>query len=505
VSASPPITPAPLGGDSHLASSTAGSEAATGGLFRLAAQICGLVLTLGSTVIVLRHLGEAEFGRLSLVIALVTIVVGISDLGLSGVGIREWIRRSPEDRQSLLADLLGLRLVATGIGGIIAIGFAFLAGYDHDVLVGAAVAMVGAAFNAVQAALAIPLIAQLRQGLVGAMELLRIAVQAVMQVLLVVAGAGVVPLATAMIPAGIAGVLGVVLVSRGQVPLPQFHLRRLRALLRESIAFAAAGAVSIIYLRVAVLLGPSYLSPDDFGAFSVSFRAMESLTMLPSILTGALFPVLTHAALHDRARLSRGYELLWRSTTTLGALTAAGIVGAAPLASLVLGGSRNDVTIDGLVILGLALGTLFIGAGGMWMLLAERNYRAVLGINAIALTLNVLLTIVTGSFLGPGWFAIGILVSEVFIAVAADRAIRAGLRDSGDPVSGRPFAHLVKVTLAAGAGLCAFLLTRDQMFAVPLVASVAASAGVLLTTRAAPAELVAMTTGVLSRVSRARR
>lgn len=448
---------------------------------------------------VLRHLGEADFGRLALVIALVTIVVGISDLGLSGVGIREWIRRGPDERQDLLADLLGLRLVATCIGGVVAIAFALLAGYDQTVVIGAAVAMLGATCNSVQAALAIPLIAQLRQGLVGALELLRVMVQAALQVVLVLAGSGVVPLAAAMIPAGFVGVLAIVLVLRGGVPTPRFHVTRLRALLRESAAFAAAGAVSIVYLRSAVLLGPSYLSPTEFGSFSVAFRAMESLTMLPAVLTGALFPVLTHAALHDRARLSRGYDLLWRSTTTLGAATAAAVVGAAPLISIVLGGSRDHITIDGLVILGLALGALFAGAAGMWMLLAERRYRAVLAINAVALVVNLAVTVAAGTWLGPSWFALGILVSEVGIALAADRVIRRGLRDRGHPVQARPGPHLAKVAVAGALSTAVFLATCDQTFFVPLLATLTAGLVVLAAFRAAPSEMIVMARAMATR------
>ena len=101
------------------------------------------------------------------------------------------------------------------------------------------------------------------------------------------------------------------------------HLAPLLRLLRESAAFAAAGAVSVVYLRAPVLLGPAFLTATELGLFAIAFRAVEQLTLLPGILTGALFPVLTHAALHDRDRLSRGYDLLWRSTAALGAFAAA--------------------------------------------------------------------------------------------------------------------------------------------------------------------------------------
>ncbi|HEY2572098.1 MAG TPA: hypothetical protein VGI27_11515, partial [Solirubrobacteraceae bacterium] len=312
----------------------------------------------------------------------------------------------------------------------------------------------------------------------------------------------VVPIAAAMIPAGLAGVFAIVLVSRGQLPWPRFDLAPLRRLLRESAAFAAAGAVSVVYLRAAVLLGPAFLTPTEFGSFSVAFRAVEQLTLLPAILTGAMFPVLTHAALHDRPRLSRGYDVLWRSTATMGAVAAAGVIGVAPLITIVFTGGRNAITVDTFVILGCALGALFIGAAGMWMLLAERHYRAVLGINVLALSANVGLTFVAGKWLGPHWFAIGVLVSEALIALIADRVCRQGLRRSGHPIPREPVVHLLKVALAVLAALAVFVPTRSLFPLVPLAATCCAAGAVLLLTRAVPEELTGMALDVTRRIAR---
>jgi O-antigen/teichoic acid export membrane protein len=486
--------------DAHLSDPESGAVAAAGGTLRLQMRVAGLLLALGSSVVVTRGLSRAQLGDYTVVIALVTVVAGITELGLSGVGIREWIRRDTGERRELLADLLGLRLVAMGVGSVLALAFTLVAGYGHVVVIGMVLALFGTAFNALQAAMTIPLIAQLRQGLVGALELLAVAVQAVLQVIVVIAGAGVIPLAATLIPAGVAALVAVMLVLRGELPWPRFHTAQLRGLLRESAAFAAAGAVSVVYLRAPVLLGPGLLTKDEFGSFSVAFRAIEPLTMLPSLVTGALFPLLTHAALHDRLRLARGYDMLWRSTATLGAFGAAGVIGIAPLMTLLFTGGRNAITVDAFVLLGCALGALFVGAAGMWMLLAERHYRAVLYINIVALTLNVGLTLVAGEWLGPHWFGIGIVASELMIALTADRVCRRGLKATGHPTPNGPVGQLVKVTAAVVAALVVFVLTRDAFALVPLVACTAAAGAVLVLSRAVPFELVALGREVLRRL-----
>lgn len=488
--------------DTHLRSSDAGAVAATGGLLRLQARVVGLLLALGATVLVARNLSEADFGQLALVVALITVVSGISDLGLSGVGIREWVRREPEDRMALLADLIGLRLITMAIGTVIGLLVVYIAGYGQQVAIGVAVAMIGVAFNAIQNALAIPLIADLRQGVVGLLELLSVGVQAVIQAVLALVGAGVVPLAAAMIPAGMAALFAVLLVLKGQAPWPRFHVRELLGLLKEAAPFAAAGAVSVVYLRATVLIGPAYLSDEEFGSFAVAFRVIEPLAMLPAVLTSALFPILTHAALHDRARLARGYDMLWRSTASIGALAAAGLIGAAPLISLLFTGTSNDIAIDSLVLLAGALGALFIGGAGMWMLLAERHYVAVLLINLVALTTNVALTLVAGAWRGPHWFAIGILVAEIMIALSADWVARRGLRaDVGAETGGRG-RQLVGPVLAIAAAYGVFVLTRDAFPAVPMVACGLTAGVVLVITRSVPRELIALGREMLRRLTR---
>lgn len=496
----PPLDPA--GDDAHLRSGDAGAVAATGGTLRVQSRVLALLLGLVATVVIVRALTSAQFGQLALIVALVSIIGGVSDLGLSGVGIREWIRHDPQERRTLLADLLGLRLVAIAIGALLAVAFALAVGYDRTVVVGLAFALLGTALNAVQAALSIPLIARLRQGLVGAFELLAVAVQSLLQIVLALVGAGVVPIAAATIPGGLAGAFAIALALRGQMSWPRFHLAPLLRLLRESAAFAAAGAVSVVYLRTAVLLGPAFLTPSQFGAFSIAFRAVEQLTILPGILTGALFPVLTHAALHDRTRLSRGYDLLWRSTAAMGAFAAAAVIGVAPLITLVFTGGRDVITVDAFAILGCALGALFMGAAGMWMLLAERRYRAVLAINVVALAVNVGLTAAAGAWLDPHWFAIGIVASEVLIALAADRVARSGLRASGHAIAQEPVGQLAKVTFAVLAALAVFVPTRDLFPLVPLAACTAAGAAVLLATRAVPPELRGMARDVSRRLVR---
>jgi O-antigen/teichoic acid export membrane protein len=76
----------------------------------------GVLLSLVSVPLLIRHLGFSDYGRYVTVISLVTIVKGVTDVELGQMGVREYSIRSGSDRSRLLRNLLGVRFALTGIG-----------------------------------------------------------------------------------------------------------------------------------------------------------------------------------------------------------------------------------------------------------------------------------------------------------------------------------------------------------------------------------------------------
>ncbi len=130
----------------------------------------GMLLGLVAAPLLVRHLGVADFGIYITINSLVTIVAGLSDLGLNSLGVREWAREQAGERRALMRDLLGARLVFSFAGVASAMVFALIAGYDSARLLGTGLACVGLIVMAVQSALTIPLAGRLRQGWIAAAE-----------------------------------------------------------------------------------------------------------------------------------------------------------------------------------------------------------------------------------------------------------------------------------------------------------------------------------------------
>ena len=151
----------------------AGPAAIRGSLLRFGGYGVGVLLSVVSISFLIRHLGVSSFGQYVTVISLVTIVQGVTDAGLTTIGVREYSLRSAEARDSLMRSLLGVRLVLTSTGVLLATGFAAVAGYGGALVLGTLLAGTGLLFTVTQATLAVPLASRLQLGWVTGLDLLR--------------------------------------------------------------------------------------------------------------------------------------------------------------------------------------------------------------------------------------------------------------------------------------------------------------------------------------------
>jgi O-antigen/teichoic acid export membrane protein len=390
---------------------SAGVTAIRGSALRSGGFVLGVLLSLVSAPLVIRHLGIDGFGAFATITALVTIVAGLSELGLTTLGVREWAQRDPAERSGLMHDLLGARIAFAVLGSIGALIFAVAAGYNSEKLLGTAVASVAVIILGVQAALTVPLAGELRQGRIATADLVRQAVTVLGIVVLVIAGAGLVPLLAASIPGALASLLVTAVAVRGSLVWPAFHPRHWQRLLRGTLPFVMAAAVNVVYFRMSMILTSLVGSAAVVGEYAIGFRVMEVLIAVPALLISALFPLLARAAVIAPERLRSTLERTWHTALSMGALVAVVVVATAPIAVLILAGSRPPGAVDSLRLLGVALGFSFVGVTGQFGLLAAHEHRAILAINTAALILNAVLTLVLVPDHGAAGAAIALAIS----------------------------------------------------------------------------------------------
>ncbi len=408
----------PADGYALLDSQEAGGAALRGSMMRTAAFVGGLLLGVVSAPLVVRHLGDVDFGRYSVVVAVVAIVTGLTEGGINSIALRELANAADaRARDQIMRDLLGLRIVLSTAGIAIAVAFAALAGYEGTLVLGTLLAGTGMLLSAVQTLLASELQARLRFGLASVIDLSRGLLTMLLIIALVLLDASLIAFLAMFIPAALGALLlTIVLVRDTAVLRPAFRASRWVPLMRETAVFAVAVAVNSLYFRVTLVVMSLVGTAEATGTFAISFRVMEVLVGIPVILTGAAFPILSRSVRDDRARFDTATRRLFELCTIAGVLTSMTIALAAPFIIQVVVGSAEHSATDVLRLQALAMIAGFIAGGTGYPLLGLRRHRATLVANLVSLVVAVVLALALVPPMGAEGGAIAVILGDTMLA-----------------------------------------------------------------------------------------
>jgi O-antigen/teichoic acid export membrane protein len=467
-----------------LSTPAAGAAAARGGALRTGGYIVGTLVSLVAAALLFRHLGVQDTGRYVTALSLVAIVAALSDLGLTAVGIRELSMRPPEERSPLARDLLGLRITMTLVGSALVIGVAWAA-YSPTLAAGVALACLGLLIQVTQDNFALRLMVELRLAWISALELVRQLLATMLTIALVLLGARLLPFLGISTPVGAVTLSATVVFVRGAYSLaPSFSWRRWAKFIRSVLPYTLAVAASALYFRISVLLVSALSDSTQLGYFGASFRIIEVLAVVPTMLVGSALPIFSRAATEDHDRLGYALGRVFEVSLIVGSWVAVSIAVGAPFAIEVVGGPRFEPAASVLAVQGVGLAAMFVTSVWANGLLSLGLYRQILVINLGALTFNALLVGALVPLDGARGAAIGIALAETAAALVQAIAV----------VRGRPRLYpslrsLPLVAIAAGIGLVPMALTGIPVV-VRLLISTALFFGVISVTRAFPPELL---------------
>ncbi len=403
----------------RLDPSVAGKLVARGGVVRAGGYMVGLLAGLASVPLVIRHLGVVDSGRYVAVLAIVAVVGGLVDAGLTGVGVREYSVRAGASRDAMLRNLLGLRLCVTVVAGVLTVGLMTAAGYSSTLLAGAALACLGILLESASSTYTVWLSATLRLGWLTTAQVLRQLASVALTVALVVIGAPLLPFFAVVAAAPLVQLLVVAAVGRRAVPhLPSLSTRGWWALLRLTLPYAFATTIAILCFRISMILMTLLESAVQAGYFAAAFRIVEIVAGGVMLIVASAFPVLAHAAEHDRKHFVAVLEMLIACGLFVGAGVALIACFGAPLAISVVAGPDFEPSVAVLQILGAVFAMSFVGAAMTYALLALRAYRKLMIVNGVALVVALAATLALIPPLGARGAAIGTLAAEVALTAA---------------------------------------------------------------------------------------
>lgn len=468
-----------------LDSAEAGGRIVRGGIVRLATYVAMMALSVLSAALLTRHLGVVRFGEYTTVLSLAAVVASVTDAGMSMIGTREFAVREGAERDALMRDLLGLRMMLTTIGVLLIVGFALAADYRTALLVGAVLASLGTVALVVQHTYTIPISAALRLGTLSALELARQVLSVAAIVALVLSGAGVLPLLAVALAVNLALIPPTAALARREISLRLgLRPRHWLALLRLTVSFSLASAVGTLYIYTAQVLTSLVSSPHQSGLFAASFRIFIVIDTVPGLLVGGALPLLARAARDDRERLAYALQRIFEASLVLGVGAALGALAGAQFVIHVVAGPKYAASTEVLQIQGLALIATFALAGWSFALLSLKRYGGVLLANLVAFVVSCVLTIVLAGSHGATGAAVATVCGESVLALALLAAL---LRSHPEL---RPKLGIVlRVALAAAPAVALALLP-----AVPSLVRAVLALGVygllIVLVRALPAEVI---------------
>jgi O-antigen/teichoic acid export membrane protein len=474
---------APADDTDLLSTPQAGPAAVRGGTLRLGSFMTGAAVNLVAAAVLFRYLGVRDAGRYTTALALAALVTGLTDLGLTAIGMREYVVLDAEGRRGFARNLLGIRLALTSIGVAAITLFAFIA-YGHVLGLGVLVAGVGVLLTNVQLTLAIPLMATLRLGLVSLLEVLRLALVALLIVVLVIAEASLIPFLATVVVAAALALIPTAIVVRGSIPLtPSFAFREWKALLGPVLTYSLAVAAGALYFRIAIVLVSLLAGSRELGYFSASYRVVEGIIIIPGLLVGAAFPIFARAARDDVRRLGYALSRVFEVSCILGVWVALALGVGAHLAIQIIGGAHFLPATKVLAVQGVAVGATFVSAVWAYGMLSLHMHRLILAFNISMLVLVAGLVSALVPLDNAQGAAIGVSAAEVLGATVAGVALvhrRAELRPR--------LRVLPRVALAAALGVLPAAATGLPV-AVRVVLSTIIYVVVLIALKAPPAEL----------------
>jgi O-antigen/teichoic acid export membrane protein len=182
--------------------------------------------------------------------------------------------------------------------------------------------------------------------------------------------------ATAAVGAAVTLAITWTIVHREASPVPRAERPVWRSLLVAALPVGAALAVSEVYFRLDTLLVSAFRDYDEVGLYSLSYRIVELIGILPAIVMTSVFPLLSSYLKEDRGRAARTVD-------------AAGEL----FVATTIGGDGFAGAADALRLLLFAIALAFVSGLFGHALIAGGRQASALKLGLAALALNLVLNV----------------------------------------------------------------------------------------------------------------
>lgn len=397
----------------------------------VAEKIGRLVLGVFVGVLVARHLGPADFGRLGAVFSLVALGLAAADGGLEAIVRRELLREPNRARQWLRTAWL----VRLSLGALCFLGLGTWA-----VLGEAEAAVRGllliAGLQLFQPALAVGelwLQSSLQAGLAFRMQWPVLLLGAVLRLAAISSGSPLWVFAAIMTGEGLVAAGAVTWAARRRLPADSSGAPRVSAVgwsewRHDAWPLLISSLAVTVYMRIDLAMLPSLAGQTEAGFYAAAVRLSELGYFLPVALASSVLPRLLEARRVGGETESRWLQRYFDASAALGYGLAGGLALAAPWLLPWAYGGAFSAGVPVLVVHAWAFVFVCLGVARGQHLVNEKRGRFILASTVAGAVLNVLLNLM----LVPRHGALGAAAATVAsYAVAAwlSSFLHPGLRE----------------------------------------------------------------------------
>jgi O-antigen/teichoic acid export membrane protein len=456
-----------------------------------------------------RRLGKESLGTFFTIFAISAVIHWIADAGVYTV-LTHRIARAPDQLRRIVGEAAGMLLLvactSVSLFYVVCAIWMLAAGGEFDWLVLAVAAMAMVTRHTLDFA------SNAFRGLERfEFENLSRVLQTALFALFVWAGVypqtgGVLAGFTAFMASNVVAAALIVTILVWRWDCREVHLSRatIRDWLRESLPLGIGDSVRRLIMQLDTLLLAAFRPPALVGLFSVAYRPLQPLQLLPRTIVSVTFPMMSRVAHSDRAALSRAFarttNILWVASLPIALLTTAC---AAPL---ILATAGPDFTgaIWPLRILIWVAPLVFINAQlrfAFTALEAQRHYWKLI---CWALVLKLVAELILIPLFGMYGACTGHVLGELALCVGGLAILHAY------GVSGPHWSQLLRVIPAAAAMAVVLIPVWAPgasllQIAIYSLLSMPAYAAICLLTGAAPWSDVKQVWHVIARRAMARR
>lgn len=385
---------------------------------QVAIRILNLGLGVVVTAMVVRTLGDSQYGQWSTVFIVLMLIGYFANFGTETVVVRE-VAREPERESEWIGSALMLRFVMLGPVVVMSAVALVLIHESSEMLAAGLILLVTMPFSALGS-----LQPAFRVRVNNTVPMLVLTFNSVLWgsavAVIYLTSGGMIALAIGMtvataISTGVQAVAALRVMDRP----PELSLRHLRVLLLTAVPIGLSGLLVIAYARVDQVIVFAMAGSKAAGLYGSVYNVLEQAHFIPFSILTTLAPIIAASWPADRARMLRAARMTAElmAIASLGGLAFA-IVASSSVVRLVFGsefvGAASALPILSAAFVFICLGYL---NGNLLVVLGLQN--RMLAVSMVALVVNVvgnLLLVPAIGFMGAAWMT---LATEIVVSVGS--------------------------------------------------------------------------------------